>query len=697
MNITKITATILAVLATVGVLFLIGYLPYRFVGYILLLMIVYLYVTLSQIDDILLRSLGLITIMGIIVGWWTGLFDGLKQLLNFREGFYVSPLKKISDALTARQCQDTCQSAKMCKYSQVPLGTIWSGAKNACWNSYGLNQNTSGSKRQGGDTWQNRLYRQPITVGERRGYHQWNSSVVTWKTNSGRKHRLMISDVRVNMIPAQLRLYVSLRDQGWGNRTWGIYVVGYDARGKEAFKEVLKAPRTSRQVNTPVYQNYTYNQRVRRRGRRSRYWHGRRAPAWIFRKWLWGHWHYRNQYYWTTIRRTGRRLVRYNKKNVQGGLQTKNLIANYNIPNYKNVGPITRIKVYAETRGQGHALEAGRVDWRVRGWPLGGSRGGIKDYSRKPKPRRPPVCCPSGWRRAGNRCYKRQWGKRTWNQAAQHCRNQGATLPIIGNQTQNNMVLRLGAGWLGYSDRHQEGRWRWEDGSTGNFTKWSRGEPNDYRSLGGEDVAGMYSNGTWNDWPGAANRVGNRYRFQHSCSRPVQNCGISRRSSPTISIIGRKWVTPRKNNLVRSFVMKKDYKLEFHLHAKPGRVSGWSNILHSTLSRNNCCNRRDRVPAVWFFPGSKRLHIRTSTNSVGNYGHDPPMQIPDHANVQVTIIVQGSRLTVRLRGTNGKGPNYNWQGRIDPNRQSGTTYFYVSDPWYVPALCYVQNVKFTNL
>ena len=107
-----------------------------------------------------------------------------------------------------------------------------------------------------------------------------------------------------------------------------------------------------------------------------------------------------------------------------------NLIANYNIPNYKNVGPITRIKVYAETRGQGHALEAGRVDWRVRGWPLGGSRGGIKDYSRKPKPRRPPVCCPSGWRRAGNRCYKRQWGKRTWNQAAQHCRNQGATLPI---------------------------------------------------------------------------------------------------------------------------------------------------------------------------------------------------------------------------------------------------------------------------
>jgi len=397
MDIKNITATILAVLATVGVLIIMGYVPYKFIGYMLLGMILYFYVTLSQIDDVLIRSLGLMAIVGLIVGWWTGLFDVLKTLFDpsvVNEGFFVAPVKKISDALTAKECQDSCESAQICKYSQVPLGTTQSGAKNACWNSYGIYQNAWGSRNQGGDTWQNKLYKEPITASETRGYDRW-TPIVAYKTNPGKKDRLSISDMNVKMIPGQLNMTVSLRDQGWGNRTWGIYIVGLNDKGQEVFKEVMQAPRTGYKLRYPVYQDYYYNRRVP-------YWTRVRTGGHCHGGWWWYrrrcHYGYRNVLRYRNVRTKGRRVIKYGTKNVQGGLSTRSLSKVYNGPGGKNIGAISKIKVYAETRGQGHSLEAGRVTWSVRGWPLAGQRSIARDFSRTTR-----IQLLSGWTTLWNR------------------------------------------------------------------------------------------------------------------------------------------------------------------------------------------------------------------------------------------------------------------------------------------------------
>ena len=556
MNIKNITATILAVLATVGVLIIMGYIPYKFVGYLLLSMIMYLYVSLSEIEDVLVRSLGLLAIVGVIVGWWTGLFNVIGELFNrilgqegMQEGMFVSPVTKISDALTAKQCQDTCEQSKTCKFSQVPLDTTKTGGKYPCWNSYGVYQRAWGSRRQGGDTWQNKLYREPITVGETRGYNRWTPNVA-YKTTSGRPHTLWISDVRTNMIPNQVCLTVSLRDQGWGNPTWGIYVVGYDPWGREKFREVMQAPRTARQVRYPIYTSYTYTVRQPYRSCSWQHYHCWRGSWW--RRKCHSHYHCSTRY--RNVKKTGKRVARYGSRNVQGGLSTRSLCWYLNQPGRKSTnGPITRIKVFAQTRGQGHNLEAGRVVWSVRGWPQSGARSSYGNYGKSFSPPPPP-------------------------------------------------------------------------------------------------------------------------------------------KPPYIQIIGGSWYRCKKNNLVKTFVIRPNYQLSFDIHPE-GTRGGWTNILHSTLSRSNCCGSRDRCPAVWFHSNTFRLHIRTSTNSVGNFGHDPGTQINRHGSTNVIIRVQGSRLTITYRGST----NYTWSGYINPSRQSGTTYFYVSDPWYTASYCYVRNVRWLNL
>ncbi|CAM9351889.1 unnamed protein product [Heterosigma akashiwo] len=51
--------------------------------------------------------------------------------------------------------------------------------------------------------------------------------------------------------------------------------------------------------------------------------------------------------------------------------------------------------------------------------------------------------------------------------------------------------------FIGLSDKAEEGKWLWEDGSTLAYTNWMDGEPNSYG--GDEDCAAMIGKGTWID------------------------------------------------------------------------------------------------------------------------------------------------------------------------------------------------------
>ena len=186
MNFKQNSLAILAILATVGVFIILGYIPHRSISYVLLLIIMYIYAVTVKIDNVLFKVMILLTIVGVILGWWTGLYDGLKDVLG-REGFVVTPLTKISDSITSRECQDVCEKSKTCKFSQVPVGTTLSGQKHICWNSSGLDQKASGSRTEGGDTWENKTYKNPITICETRGFPKTEKYLAFARVNSKAK------------------------------------------------------------------------------------------------------------------------------------------------------------------------------------------------------------------------------------------------------------------------------------------------------------------------------------------------------------------------------------------------------------------------------------------------------------------------------------------------------------------------------
>ena len=149
-----ILVMLLAAFVTIGVFILLGYTPKVFYAYLAMIVIMYFYTTTEKIEDTLFKVIVFISFT-LILGWW------YKKAKQYSEGFYVTPLRRISSRMTARQCQDYCQNTRYCKYSQVPLGSSRSGRKTYCWNSYGRNQRIWGSRNRGGDTWRNKLYRDP--------------------------------------------------------------------------------------------------------------------------------------------------------------------------------------------------------------------------------------------------------------------------------------------------------------------------------------------------------------------------------------------------------------------------------------------------------------------------------------------------------------------------------------------------------
>ena len=159
-----------------------------------------------------------------------------------------------------------------------------------------------------------------------------------------------------------------------------------------------------------------------------------------------------------------------------------------------------------------------------------------------------------------------------------------------------------------------------------------------------------------------------------------------------ITLIGDTYHTLTKNNLIKEFDINKNYKLDMIIHPT-GKVSGWNNIMHSTLSGGNCCGSKDRLPAIWFHNNTTRLHIRTSTMYKGNDGFDPPMELPVNKDTRLIITVNGSQLKIELSG----GVDYSYTHTISSDRYSGRVKFYAADPWYPSSAAKIKNVKWTNI
>eukprot|EP00117_Sycon_ciliatum_P031173 scpid75816/ scgid24433/ Collectin-46; 46 kDa collectin len=113
----------------------------------------------------------------------------------------------------------------------------------------------------------------------------------------------------------------------------------------------------------------------------------------------------------------------------------------------------------------------------------------------------------------------------TWFTAKSRCEARGGTLAEARNSAEHHRLYTFLSArgrqsntnfWLGGTDRHHEGRWRWLTGEAFSYTRWFAGEPNnDY--AGHPENCLQLARGGWNDLP---------------CDRPIDGylCQVTRYS-----------------------------------------------------------------------------------------------------------------------------------------------------------------------
>ena len=130
-----------------------------------------------------------------------------------------------------------------------------------------------------------------------------------------------------------------------------------------------------------------------------------------------------------------------------------------------------------------------------------------------------------------------------------------------------------------------------------------------------------------------------------------------------------------------------DYTISFDLNPNGEIVDPWSSIVHFSATGNNCCEYGDRVPAVWFYPGSRRLHIIDGQPSVGNDECVIEEELAQGVNVHIEIAVAAESVVVSIDGvqrcTEEKTDRQTFQN----------VHVYCSDPWYEPAGATISDLK----
>ncbi|XP_023932374.1 macrophage mannose receptor 1 [Lingula anatina] len=121
---------------------------------------------------------------------------------------------------------------------------------------------------------------------------------------------------------------------------------------------------------------------------------------------------------------------------------------------------------------------------------------------------RPPACpLEHYWRGYGDYCYKRVFGRQTWFQARELCKNLGGDLASFHSQRQMNEaadVPQYASGyrdnfWIGLHKPTKNSSYVWTDGSALDYTNWDEGEPNDHNGLESCVELNRGQRGLWND------------------------------------------------------------------------------------------------------------------------------------------------------------------------------------------------------
>ena len=91
----------------------------------------------------------------------------------------------------------------------------------------------------------------------------------------------------------------------------------------------------------------------------------------------------------------------------------------------------------------------------------------------------------------------------------------------------------------------------------------------------------------------------------------------------------------KKNTFYKTIgTIGKSYSFTFEIKLK-GKVKGWSNVVHVLNKDGNCCSTGQRIPALFVFSQSSRLHVSSSVGDNGNFFVDYTIPMGEYVNVTV--------------------------------------------------------------
>jgi hypothetical protein len=168
----------------------------------------------------------------------------------------------------------------------------------------------------------------------------------------------------------------------------------------------------------------------------------------------------------------------------------------------------------------------------------------------------------------------------------------------------------------------------------------------------------------------------------------LNSLGTVTSERPESCILSLQSYTPRINWLYNSrFFFHENYSLSFTIKPR-GIVGTWANIVHFTID-GNMGKFGERSPAIWFFPGNTRLHIRIGDARDTNWGIDTN-NLPMNQESRFRLVCFGNTVTCTINDTviNATQPS---------RRFSGQGKVYLGDPWHPAANCEIKNFCYSQM
>ena len=148
-----------------------------------------------------------------------------------------------------------------------------------------------------------------------------------------------------------------------------------------------------------------------------------------------------------------------------------------------------------------------------------------------------------------------------------------------------------------------------------------------------------------------------------------------------------------KRNVIYQTLPKYYANYNVSLDVNPrGKVNGWANILHVTKG-GDYGSLGNRMPGIWFHPGSLKLHICTSIDNDYGYCVNPRSDLPIGTSTSIQTVQncdQAKKECVYRLFINGS------QIHKTVNRKPlslKNVRVYLSDPWYNAANVVVKNLN----